>query len=248
MMIHFAPRFLATIFNRRCPAPGSDFRVLPPLSEYRSLLRRDTESFVTDEPVYEESLDFDPPDDCREQRWKAAFPAPTPGERLLRVEEASCDPLELGELPTDAQGFLVGLLDYFSIELPALLDRVAYDPARSLPEGPDGPELARRIAAARIGGLDKERLLVAARILPVYLEVEAGRRFALALSRLLAAMEWSHTAPEGERLAPIDQENVRRLVAAVERAPNRYWQLLSIVKSLRNVTGVLLRRMGVASA
>lgn len=245
MMLNFAPRLLFSIFSRREPVVPEDLRLLPPMDEYRSLLRQDAESFVIDEPVYREPLDFDPPEDCRGKRWAASFPPPTPGERLLRVEEPGSDSLEMGDLETDVQGYLVGLLDYFTVELAAPLDRAEHEPGRSLPAEPGCPELVGRIDAAGIGGLDKERLLVAAWILPACLPEAAAARLLRALSRLLSAMEENHPASRAECLAPIDQENVRRLVAAVERAPNRYWQVLSIVKSLRNMTGVLLHRIGV---
>lgn len=239
-------RCLFSFFANKPRECAPDYRVLPPVVEFRSLVRDGAGGFLVEEPLAAEAEEFfAPPADCRTPPDRApAARGLGPDSRLLTLRRAGEDPLELGDLFENPQELLLGLFCFFDEEVCSHLAQVEYHPQYLPPETPPSPLLLLRTRQAAVSGRNKERLLVAATVLARYLPPAMQERLERGLLRLLDALETHQPSRECEPLESIDLENIRRAVAAIERAPNRYWQVLTLVQSLRGMIAGVQRRLG----
>ncbi|MBE7561266.1 hypothetical protein HS125_20870 [bacterium] len=245
------PGLARTVFsflNRNKHNQHPEYRLLPPVVEYRSLVREGLDGFVIEEPVVGDDPElFAPPADC------APLPRPRLERReiqgrLLSLRAKGSDPLALGDLFQNPQELLLGLRYFIDEEIAPHLAQIEYSPAVAQPEAPPSPLLVSRIGTARISNRNKERLTVAATVLLRYLPPAMQSRLEAALLRLVDAMEVHCPHPEGTRLESVDLENIRGVVAAIGRAPNRYWQVLTLLSSLRGMVSSVQRSLGAEMA
>jgi hypothetical protein len=252
--LFFKPFFFFKSQTGKKSKKKAEFRVLPPVADFRTLIRDDMDSFRAEDPVMMNRLNFDPPEDCSlasVQPIDLDVAASTPGQSkevdatpTVKIHEPESDPLKAGNLYDDPQALLLGLYCFFDEEITTYLSQCSYSTDQPIPEGRPSVKLMLRLTDARLSASRKKRLIVAAWILYPYLSSALRDRFEEALIRLVEVVEMHNELAEGEALDDMDRENINSLVSAIERAPNRYWQLLTTLKTIHATIQEMQRTMG----
>ena len=163
MDLGWLTQIAGSFFRQKCKKDQPQYQLLPPVVEYRSLVREGLSGFVIEDPVVaEDSEFFQPPSDCAPSRPQVPVARPASPERVLSLRTKGEDALELGDLLQNPQELLLGLLCFIDEEIASHLAQVEYSASVALPEAPPSPALLSRLARARVSSRNQERVLVAA--------------------------------------------------------------------------------------